>query len=169
MQEHKLSIFAHIIERNPLTVWHSLNFKKVIVDSKTAPYLGKVFSSQTKTINTSKIDEKVLSYLKEEGVIIEEEEDEELINEVRKQVGVPQVQSLFLIITRKCNLDCIYCFYNKENSQSLAKRSESMSKEIAFQAIDTFSELTRENVITSEYWQAITFYGGEPLLLTLNN
>lgn len=80
-----------------------------------------------------------------------------------EKLKIPQIQSLFLVITRKCNLNCVYCFYNNIRSQSLFDETISMDEGVAKKAIDTFSELMKNNKVTTDYWQSVTFYGGEPL------
>jgi len=63
---------------------------------------------------------------------------------------------LQLVISQSCNLSCIYCYM--ENNQSNA-RKVLMSKKQAFQAVDHLIERSgrRRNL-------QVTFFGGEPLL-----
>lgn len=76
------------------------------------------------------------------------------------------IQSLFLILATSCNLRCDYCLYNSSKSGSLAVNSgKSMQEDVARQAIRLFSDKTSANNRSSpDYWECITFYGGEPLL-----
>ncbi|MFA7171522.1 MAG: radical SAM protein [Candidatus Paceibacterota bacterium] len=164
MSEYVLSDFAHLIGENTSLIWNSLRFKKIDIDCLTAQYLRSILKDKSRVIDRTKIDENIFFNLVEEKIIVKNGEDETTIRVARKQVGLPQIQSLFLITTRMCNLDCVYCFYNKDNSQSLKNKSESMSEEIALRAIDVFAELSKDNQISAGYWQAVTFYGGEPLL-----
>lgn len=80
-----------------------------------------------------------------------------------KKTTDKQFQSLYLITTTSCNLDCDYCFYRSSASGSL-KHRENMSFEVAKIAIDKFFEVVSNNIIDDNYWQQITFYGGEPLI-----
>lgn len=64
--------------------------------------------------------------------------------------------SLTLILTDKCNLNCIYCFENNKNEP---EKKESMTLETAKNAIDTlFKYSLKEDPLN------ILFFGGEPLL-----
>jgi uncharacterized protein len=153
---YKLSKFAHFIGKENI-IRHSLNFKLVKVDQKTADYLKMLIKNQSFHIDTQKIEKDILVRLMQEKMIVNELEDNHLVASIIKGFEMPEIQSLFLIVTRKCNLKCTYCFYNNNNSLSLSEK-KSMNKNVAKKAIDTFSKLTKSDKAT------ITFYGGEPLL-----
>jgi len=129
----------------------------MVVDKKTANYLKMLIKNQSFCIDMQKINRSVLTKLVQEKMIVNEQEDDRLITSIIKEFEMPEIQSLFLIVTRKCNLRCTYCFYSNNNSLSLSK-AISMNENVAIKAIDTFSKLTKSNKAT------ITFYGGEPLL-----
>ena len=74
-----------------------------------------------------------------------------------------QFQSLYLICSTACNLDCDYCFYRSSASNSLKER-QMMSFEVAKKSLDDFKKIVEHNIKDDNYWQQITFYGGEPLI-----
>lgn len=67
-------------------------------------------------------------------------------------------QLLTLEVTEFCNLRCKYCIYDEEFKENRNFSNRCMSKEIAFRAIENYSNNT--SLIDSA---AVTFYGGEPL------
>lgn len=66
-------------------------------------------------------------------------------------------KSLCLIITRKCNFSCKYCF--ARNNQEVESENAVMSEEIAKEALRFISRVSRERNNIE-----IDFFGGEPLL-----
>lgn len=62
------------------------------------------------------------------------------------------MEELKLIVTNKCNLNCSYC-YEKHKGKS------AMTKEVAMDAIDSFTENAESNTRLD-----LSFHGGEPLL-----
>lgn len=153
---HKISKFVHFIEGSN-TIHHSLNFRKFEIDQEIADYLRFILKNRSFYIDTRRIDERILTKLIQWKFVVDKNEDEELISNIVKSIETPKIKSLFLIITRNCNLRCSYCFYGNSNSMSLSKKI-SMEKNIATKAIDVFSDLFKGDEAT------ITFYGGEPLL-----
>ncbi|MBU4482369.1 radical SAM protein, partial [Candidatus Parcubacteria bacterium] len=64
--------------------------------------------------------------------------------------------SLTLLLTRECNLDCIYCYASLEQRQ---KSEDSMTKDLALASVDWFVNQLKSNNIR------VTFHGGgEPTL-----
>lgn len=69
------------------------------------------------------------------------------------------ISTLYLILTRKCNMKCKYCPFPKLSKE----REILMSSEIAAKGIDLFSKHVYKNFNKKrDYF--IIFYGGEPLL-----
>lgn len=68
----------------------------------------------------------------------------------------PPVEKMELMLTRRCNLACKYCF---ESGYSRTAGPADMPEEIIREAIDLFAEYSRES---KELF--LTFFGGEPLL-----
>lgn len=97
------------------------------------------------------------------NIVTTSKKEEELIKLLANKTTDKQFQGLYLITTTSCNLNCDYCFYRNEISESLVKRSN-MSFATARDALDKFKKIVSNNKINKDYWQQITFYGGEPSL-----
>ncbi len=149
----RISRFIHVIKATEL--WDSINKKTIKTDESLVDFVLK-----NKTNYNIEVFPKKLLKL---GVVVSEKEELVRIKELVKKTTDNQFQSLFLIVTTNCNLDCDYCFYRSSSSESLKKR-ENMTFIIAKKAIDKFYDIVSKNVITNNYWQQITFYGGEPLI-----
>lgn len=69
------------------------------------------------------------------------------------------VEQLTLQVTQGCNLVCGYCPYSSTNTNQRGHTNQTMSKELAIEAIDFYYSVSRtiDPII-------IGFYGGEPLL-----
>lgn len=65
--------------------------------------------------------------------------------------------SLYLLLTNKCNLRCVYCCLNEKKNVDFSDNK--MSKEVAYKAIEKFSDFIAENGTLQ-----IIFFGGEPML-----
>ena len=149
----RISRFIHVLNENE--VWDALNKKIIELQKKQVVFIKD---------NKNNFD--LIDYpreLEDMKIIVNDEFELKRINEIIKNTTDKQFQSLYLITTTSCNLDCDYCFYRSSSSQSL-KHRENMSFETAKQAIDKFYDLVSKNEITKDYWQQITFYGGEPLI-----
>lgn len=149
----KISRFIHVL--NDKTVWDALNKKVISLDAGLINF-----------VKENKFNNNITTYpelLKEYEIVLEENQEQNLIDSLKEKTTDRQFQSLYLITTTSCNLDCDYCFYRSSASGSL-KHRENMSFEVAKIAIDKFFEVVSNNIIDNNYWQQITFYGGEPLI-----
>lgn len=63
------------------------------------------------------------------------------------------IYSVFLILTKRCNLECKYCFVDQESAD--------MTYEVALAAV----KFIYENSIVANKRPSINFFGGEPLLM----
>jgi radical SAM protein with 4Fe4S-binding SPASM domain len=156
----KLSRFAHLIERRIL--WHALRFTKLEVsDQQLAIDIVQALRNELRHIElTNKEHESTLLNL---GFLVEEGSDDDLLAKVIEDLPEPQIQSLFLITTTQCNLMCDYCLYCTASSQSLRGSSRNMDPTTVIDSINLFAASVADNIKSDGYWQAITFYGGEPL------
>lgn len=98
-----------------------------------------------------------------QNIIITEENEKQLINNLKQLTRDKQIQSLYLIASTACNLDCDYCFYRSSASNSL-KHRQNMDYQVAKKALLDFKKIVESNIKDNDYWQQVTFYGGEPLL-----
>lgn len=149
----KISTFIHVISENE--IWNALEKKLFTFDSDLVKYIANnKKNSHLKNIPNILIDL---------GIATSEETEQKQIEELISQTTDKQFQSLYLIATTICNLDCDYCFYRSSASESL-KHRENMTFETAKKSIDKFYEIVSSNETNQDYWQQITFYGGEPLI-----
>lgn len=149
----RISRFIHIISQ--IELWDAIN-KNII---EVEPTLVSFIKENKDNFNIEEYPEILLKM----GIVVKEEEELERIKKLAEQTTDKQFQSLYLITTTNCNLDCSYCFYRSSFSGSL-KHRQNMSFEVAKNAIDKFFDIVSKNEITDNYWQQITFYGGEPLI-----
>ena len=109
------------------------------------------------------IDVEVPKKLLDLGIVTTVEQEQSLIKYLKSKTYDKQFQSLYLITSTACNLDCDYCFYRSNSSNSLKSR-QNMPFSVAKKALLDFKKIVDHNVKDEDYWQQITFYGGEPLL-----
>lgn len=111
----------------------------------------------------SKKNKNLINQLRNQKLIICSNKDdaEDFKNVIKNfEENFSYTSTLYLVLTRKCNLECKYCPFPK---LSKSKREISMSPEIAVRGIDLFSKHIYENFNKKrDYF--IIFYGGEPLL-----
>ncbi len=148
----KISSFIHIFEDR---VWDSLNKKFLELTPEEKEFI--------KNNKGNMIDSNIPNHLIELGIVTTYEKEKELFLKLKKLTTDIQFQSLYLITSTACNLNCDYCFYRSSASGSLHKR-ENMKFNVAKEALEQFKEIVKNNIKGDDYWQQITFYGGEPLL-----
>lgn len=148
----KISTFIHIFNDK---VWDALHKEYIYVSEVELNYLKS-------NINRG-ILENVPESLINKGIITTIEEEVKLLKELKEQIRDKQFQSLYLISSTSCNLDCDYCFYRSSASKSLSQH-QNMNFDVAKKALLNFKRIVQGNVKKSDYWQQVTFYGGEPLL-----
>ena len=96
----KISTFIHIFNDK---VWDALHKEYIYVSEVELNYLKS-------NINRG-ILENVPESLINKGIITTIEEEVKLLKELKEQIRDKQFQSLYLISSTFCNLDCDYCFY----------------------------------------------------------
>ncbi len=148
----KISIFIQVYNNR---VWDSLRKKFIDLPIEEIEYI--------KNHKNGEIINEAPKHLIDLGIITTKDKEEKLIKYLKSITTDSQFQSLFLIITTACNLDCDYCFYRSSSSHSLYHRQD-MTFDTAKRALDDFQGITQKNIKNDAYWQQVTFYGGEPLL-----
>ncbi|HAN08993.1 MAG TPA: hypothetical protein DCP90_00085 [Clostridiales bacterium] len=160
----KLSKFAHSLNNKKMLI-NALTLKKILLHEEVINNFEKIKGLDLSNNELQSIFGEYADILIKEGFIVEEEVENNKINSIIEYLEKPQIQSLYLIVTTNCNLNCNYCFYKADASQSLCGVNKDMSISTAIKALYTFSKLTMNNNVNQEsYWQQITFYGGEPLI-----
>ncbi len=76
----------------------------------------------------------------------------------RKFLTRPSINTMILLVTDHCNLNCKYCYIERSLPSNYQKSH--MTKEVAKAAIEKFVSIADANSNSLK----ITFYGGEPLL-----
>ena len=148
----KISSFIHIFEDR---IWDALNKRFLDLSVEEVQFI----KDNKDHMKSNNIPKKLIDM----GIITTYDKEKELLLKLKKLTTDNQFQSLYLIVSTACNLDCDYCFYRSSASGSLQKR-ENMKFSVAKEALKQFKEIIKNNVKGEDYWQQITFYGGEPLL-----
>jgi len=155
----KWSKFVHYFPSFGL-LWHTLSMEIIWV----AEDLAFEFSPEGR-VDVTSFDHITYNHLVAKGFVVTDSHNPEKDLEpfIRKE---NTIQSMFLILATSCNLRCDYCLYNSSKSGSLAVGSgKLMQEDVVCQAIRLFADKTSANNRSSpDYWECITFYGGEPLL-----
>lgn len=151
---YKISTFIHVL--NDTTIWDALKKELISYDRDIVDYI----KNNKEKNGLENIPEIIKN---NSSIITTNNEEEELIKTLINKTTDKQFQGLYLITTTSCNLNCDYCFYRSDISESLLKRSN-MSFDTAKNAIDKFKIIVDKNIRDDNYWQQITFYGGEPSL-----
>lgn len=154
----KLSKFVHIFEKeNIVCFYHSLLMETIYIESKYKDPILKLISNKRESNND--ILNKIYIEMKEKGMIVCSNEDEELLSLIKKEAfkGV-NIKVMVLHMTDFCNLKCKYCFI--EGGMCDNYKRMIMSKETVKASIDKFIQI--QNLSNNERC-SIVFYGGEPL------
>lgn len=155
------SRFVHAF-LNAGILWHAVKLEKFRTNYK----IIKNFSHGL-SISSDELGQETFAELVAKEFIVEDSKETEkcLSDILRTKENRRNIQALYLILTTKCNLKCSYCLYKSSGSGSLSGKGEHMNSNVAFEAVNLFSRETAKNNRTgSNYWEEVTFYGGEPLL-----
>ena len=109
----KISTFIQIYEDR---VWNSLTKEFVNLSSNDIEFIKKY---KNVPINAT-----VPNNLIDLGIVTTVEEERKLIEQLKLETRDSQFQSLYLIASTACNLDCDYCFYRSSASDSLKYRQK---------------------------------------------
>lgn len=143
-------------------VWHSLNKTWLKLNQQILRLISD-FSADLNQLSSEYPTQ--YKRLRLQGYITTKEEDLILLQKAVSKISPKQIQAMYLILTTDCNMSCTYCLYANKFSESLNKKRLPMSIKTAVKAIDLFASITEKNDRGGgNYWEQITFYGGEPLL-----
>lgn len=155
----KLSPFWHYIEKVD-SLWHSLNFEW----RRSSQEIVDVFKKRS-SIDLSLLSCETKEQMSKDGFFSTIVEDEKIIATFLLAKRKSEIKSLYLIMSTNCNLACSYCLYAPSQSGSLAKSGKNLTQREIFNALRLFQSKTCQNKrCAPDYWEQITFYGGEPLL-----
>jgi uncharacterized protein len=157
----KLSPFWHYIEKVDL-LWHALNFEW----KRTSQEIMDIFKKRT-CVSLELLSCENKEIMHKNGFFSTIAEDNKVIHnfllEAERKKG--EIKSLYLIMSTNCNLACSYCLYAPSQSGSLARCGKNLTQSEIFNALQLFRMKTRHNKRNApNYWEQVTFYGGEPLL-----
>jgi uncharacterized protein len=123
----------------------------------TKKFIDKdIWTKLKNSTDFSEIPAAEVENLEDGKMVIEENEDEKRLNELRAgRATRPSVEVMYLFLTNTCNLKCKYCVIDKEHAQK--ETGSFMTRETADRAIELFFM----NTETKE--PGILLWGGEPL------
>ena len=124
----KISTFIQIYGDR---VWNSLTKEFVNLSSNDIEFIKKY---KNIPINVT-----LPNHLIDLGIITTIEEENKLIEQLKLKTRDSQFQSLYLIVSTACNLDCDYCFYRSSASDSL-KHRQNMDFSVAKKALLDFKK-----------------------------
>lgn len=152
----KLSSFSHIfIKGDNVAVYNSLNHKVFYSDKSLLDFLNKFENPNIFDENSTHIKKLVKA-----GILVPENFDINVpLIKIRNIIAKPNIDSLYIVTTDKCNYACKYCFV-EENIPS-GYRFTSMAGGVLKRGIDLFAHLQLNN---GNRESEVIFYGGEPLL-----
>jgi len=152
---HFSSFLGTIAKEGTTVIFHKLHPYPIYVDTNIWEKLKK---------NPKKGDKDLIRTLKKRQLIIQSNnKDIEELKKTRIEYGgkIKQVTNLYLILTRRCNLKCRYCFISQAFKEE--ERKAMMTPEIIKKGIDLWAKhVARNSMKNIDY--SIIFYGGEPLV-----
>ena len=105
----------------------------------------------------------LIDSLRECRILVDDDEDDLILN-VRNSAPKPCICIAYFILTEQCNLACKYCFLGNASSCRHKITDYHMSRETAEKALLFFAEQTSKQPGNFDSSKDIIFYGGEPLL-----
>lgn len=153
MNRKRLSKFSHIYEKDGHTmVYHSL--KMVSEDISGATY--------NKTTNSlDNMDSSKEQWLLNKGFIIDDNNtDEDVLNDCRKEILEPYISTAYFFLTKNCNLACKYCFERQSETKNSSEGA--MSFDVFLKGLAFFQRLINLDKTRLNERKTIIFYGGEP-------
>ena len=166
----RFSRFTHKYDLgSAVALYHSLRMKPVYLTRETyknlQEWLASSFCSEYKKAPSS-IEKEVSELIKNKILTQTEDEDEKVLNFIRKKIPAPAVNVCYIILSEQCNLACKYCFLGNNDVQKRENFSlKNMSKETVDKAVDFFiKQIKLSGLDSEENKPVLIFYGGEPLI-----
>ena len=141
-------------DKNIYSYYHSLRMIPV--------YLNEDEHNALQDGRFGELPDSLIESLRECRILVDNDE-KDLIHNVRRLIPKPYICIAYFILTEQCNLACKYCFLG--NASCGHKITDyHMSREIAEKALLFFAEQTAQQHENFNSEKNIIFYGGEPLL-----
>lgn len=145
MKKSKYNI--EVVGKKDVAIYNLLNRNIILLDKDTYKnYL----------MNT--LEEYDINYLSEIGILIEDRIDE--VEDMKQRINSakysPKTMTIFLSLTQKCNLKCIYCYQDSIREKNIGDYIEEDNIEKIFLMLkNKANEMSKLNIV---------LFGGEPLL-----
>lgn len=159
----RLSRWAHIIQRDGVyALFHSLNLSLLFLEKRFEEFLNELrFGTTAENLRKfgEEVGEIIEELLAQQLVVPANHDDDAVLKEKQNiYVGKPNLETVFMLLTDVCNLECAYCFIKGNTPKDKPVRI--MSQEIAQEAIDMYFS----NLRPTKFRKTVVFYGGEPTL-----
>jgi uncharacterized protein len=160
----RLSRWATISHRDGVySLFHSLCLSLVFLEDRFKPLLDQLRYGTTidhlRTL-TDEADVIVNELIEEKLVVPVDHDDATIVKEMQATyIQEPSLETVFMLLTDACNMNCGYCFINGNMPQGCLG-TKVMEWETAKEAIDMYFA----NLRPTRFHKTIVFYGGEPLL-----
>lgn len=168
----RMSKYVNVIEEDKKgIIYNSKTGKNLFVNEDALEVLHQIMDGSTLDMLKEKYDmndiQPFLDKLVEKKFLFVDEENEmtevevpamnyNLSEDLISKGGL--INNLRLIVTERCNLDCVYCY---ERASNLYKHKENMNWETAQKAITSFFDMVRLDPTSQP---VVRFFGGEPLV-----
>ncbi len=153
MRQSQFNIFIPLPVKGEYLLFNTFTDSRMIVNDELKAFMEGIHRGETVSAdNLSCLEE-----LKENGVLVEDEQSEE--KELERWFEVKKNYSsemnVTVLTTYGCNLSCVYCFQDGLYSSTSMKEDTCRS---------VVSWITRKMEEVTPLTLRLTFYGGEPLL-----
>lgn len=145
MKKSKYNI--EIIGKKDIAIYNLLNRNIILLDKDT--YNNYI---------TNNLQDEDVEYLSEIGILIEDaiDEVEYMKQKINSAKYSPKSMTIFLSLTQKCNLKCVYCYQDSIRERNIGEYIEENNIEKIFLMLKKKSdEMRKLNIV---------LFGGEPLL-----
>jgi uncharacterized protein len=161
----RLAKWAHLTQRNGVcAVFHSLSLSLLFFEERYREFLEELRLGTTlhhlRTLSDD-ADEITAELVEQKLVVPVGHDDDTILREKQdRYVRQPSFESMYLLLTDACNLECSYCLI-KGNTKKCPKKGAFMRWKTAKEAVDMYFA----NLQPTKAHKTIIFYGGEPLLM----
>lgn len=153
MQQSRFNIFIPLTAKGQYLLFNTFTDSRIIINEELKAFMEGIHQG-------GKVSIENLSYLKElkeNGVIVEDEqsEEKELERWFEAKKNDNSEMNITVLTTYNCNLGCVYCF--QDGMDSFTSMKEDTCRRVVSWIIRKMEEVAPLTL-------RLTFYGGEPLL-----